>query len=77
MATTTLPVEGNRAFVAAVRRLAEERGVLMATLVREAVDKVHGPELEPLVTFFESRDARNHHSEPVNTGRAGTNANAQ
>lgn len=50
--TITITVRGDEVFKAAVRELARTKGVTQGDLVREAIDKVFGAELENLLIFF-------------------------
>lgn len=52
MAATTIPCEADTNYKNAIKALASARRVTMAQLVRDALDKVHGDELERFTIFF-------------------------
>jgi hypothetical protein len=62
MASLTFPVEADQTYKNAFASLARVKGLTMATLVRRALDKEYGQELQPFLSFFEESDARNHQS---------------
>ncbi|MBK8035342.1 MAG: hypothetical protein IPK17_38720 [Chloroflexi bacterium] len=60
--TTTISVEGDRAFVSKLKKLAVLREQTVGENVRAALDQVYGAELEHLATvsFFAAGDASTH-----------------
>jgi hypothetical protein len=60
--TTGVSFEGDKYDVAAINHLAGELGITTGKLVADAVQKVYGTELAPLVSFFRNRASQKSHS---------------
>lgn len=59
--STAVSVRATRIYIKAFRELAERKGKSMADLVRIALDKEYGDEIQHWVSFFESADYKNSH----------------
>ena len=66
MASTTITVEGDKAYVTALGALAKRESITTAVLVRRALDAVYAEQLrpleEPLNSFFANSNAHAHKS---------------
>lgn len=62
MAATTISVEGDRAFVTKLKKLAALREQTVSKIVRTAIDQVYGGDLDRIETasFFVDSDASTH-----------------
>lgn len=52
--STTVSIEGDRAYVDAFSAVARARGTTMAKLVRQAIDASYGKEINRALLFFAS-----------------------
>lgn len=57
----TVPLRGNREYKDAFAILARKKQQPMSELVRDALDKVYGKEIERELSFFASSDDYNNH----------------
>lgn len=69
--TLSVSLEADRNYVRALGVLAGERGITIGKLTRDAIDKVYGTELKPIVLFFEQSGLSKHHSNDKNTKKKG------
>lgn len=53
--TTGVSYEGDKHEIAAIKQLADEKGVTAGNLIAGAVRSVYGDELAPLISFFRKR----------------------
>ncbi len=60
--STAVSVRANRNYIRALKVLASERGLPIADLVREALDKTLGESIEAKVLFFATIDCQNSQS---------------
>lgn len=68
--TTGVSYEGDKHEIAAIKQLADEKGVTAGNLIAGAVREVYGKELEPLATFFRKRASQKSQSPSVKAGVA-------
>lgn len=50
--TTNVPIQADRPYVKAIKALAYQRGITMAELVRQALDRTYGDQLKSHLAFF-------------------------
>jgi len=64
MTATTISVEGDKAFTKKMKKLAVLRDSTVAQLVRDALDRAYGDEIERVSSssFFAPDDAYTHHN---------------
>lgn len=48
----SVSIDADRIYTSALRALADQKHVTVAKLVKEAVDEVHGDQLQPYIDFF-------------------------
>lgn len=65
----SVSIEGDRTYVKALKALAYTRGVTIAKLVRSAIDKEYGHDLEPHLDFFVAQDGRKNVHLDTNTSK--------
>lgn len=56
---TAVSIRADRAYIKAFRELAERKDKRMADLVRQALDKEYGEEIQAIISFFASFDYKN------------------
>lgn len=67
MVSTSVSIEGDKAYTQALRGLAEAQGKTVAELVRKATDAMYGDQLTPYLDFFRAqRGTQNPQSAPNN-----------
>lgn len=65
LGSTSLSVQGDRQYVNHLKALAARRGISLAELTRQALDKIYGEELLALEIFFDNGVASKQHLLPV------------
>lgn len=61
--TTAISVIADREYVNAINCLARNKGTTVAALVRQALDKAHGDEIQSVISFFAEGAALKQQSE--------------
>jgi hypothetical protein len=61
--TTAISVIADREYVNAINCLARNKGTTVAALVRQALDKVHGDEIQSVISFFAETAASKQHQD--------------
>ncbi len=65
--TTAISVIADREYVNAINCLARNKGTTVAALVRSAMDRAHGEEIQSIISFFADTAASKQHGDASDT----------